>query len=51
MSAPLRSNSASASGPVAASDTSYPSLRSMYDKRVGVALLVLDDEHAGHDGL
>jgi hypothetical protein len=30
MSAPFRSNSVSASGPVAAIATSYPSLRSMY---------------------
>ncbi len=32
MSAPVRSNSVSACGPVAATDTSKPSLRSMYDK-------------------
>ena len=31
MSAPVRSNEPSASGPVAATDTSKPSWRSMYD--------------------
>ena len=48
MSAPVRSNSASASGPVAATDDLEALLAEHVGERVAVALLVLDDEHSGH---
>ena len=48
MSAPVRSNSVSASVPVAATETSKPSLRSMYDSGVGERLFVLDHQYARH---
>ena len=51
MSAPLRSNSASASGPVRGDRDLEALLAQQVGQRVGDGLLVLDDQHAGHAAL